>query len=184
MIKQEVQTARLVAECQKKTGKSLTIATSESATGGKIAAKLTSVPGSSAYFKGALVAYSNEIKNNVVGVKKETLEKYGAVSQETAIEMAQGARILLNVDICISDTGIAGPTGSSTNKPIGLFYIGLSSSYTSLYKKIVLSGSRQENRENVAEAALQLLNQYLAKYIQSYSGTDINKSNNSLNQIS
>ena len=177
MIKQEIQTAKLVAEYQNKTGKSLTIATSESATGGKIAAKLTSVPGSSAYFKGALVAYSNEIKINVLSVKRATIEKYGAVSQETAIEMAQGARILFNVDICISDTGIAGPTGSAMNKPIGLFYIGLSSSYKNICKKIMLSGSREENRESVIEAALELLNQYLTQYIQSYSGIDIDKTN-------
>jgi PncC family amidohydrolase len=183
MIKQEIQTAKLVAEYQNKTGKSLTIATSESATGGKIAAKLISVPGSSAYFKGALVAYSNEIKINVLGVKKATIEKYGAVSQETAIEMAQGARILLNVDICISDTGIAGPTGSSINKPIGLFFIGLSSSCKNLCKKIILSGSREENRESATEKALELLNQYLTQYIQSYSGTNIDKTNSCFDQI-
>ncbi len=177
MIKQEIQTAKLVAEYHNKTGKSLTIATSESATGGKIAAKLTSVPGSSFYFKGALKAYSNEIKINVLGVKRATIEKHGAVSQETAIEMAQGARILLNVDICISDTGVAGPTGSGNNQPIGLFYIGLSSKYKNICKKIVLSGNREENRESVTEAALELLNQYLAQCIRSSSGTDIDKAN-------
>ena len=171
MINQEIQTAKLVAECQNKTGKLLTIATSESATGGRIAAKLTNVPGSSAYFKGALVAYSNEVKINVLGVKKATIEKYGAVSKETALEMAQGARTLINVDICISDTGIAGPTGDGVNKPVGLFYIGLSSGYKSIYKEIMVSGSREENRESVSEAALEFLNQYLAEYIQSYSGT-------------
>ena len=181
MVKQEIQTAKLIVEYQDKRGKSLTIATAESATGGKIAAKLISVPGSSAYFKGGVVAYSDEIKINVLGVKKTTLEKHGAVSQETAIEMAQGARILLNVDICISDTGIAGPTGSGTNKPIGLFYIGLSSNYKNVCKKIVLSGSREENRENVTEAALELLNQYLTQCIRSFSRTDINKANSGFN---
>ncbi len=168
MINQEIQTAKLVTECQNKTGKLLTIATAESATGGKIAAKLTNIPGSSVYFKGALVAYTNEIKINVLGVKKATIEKHGAVSKETVIEMAQGARALMNVDICISDTGIAGPTGDGVNKLIGLFYIGLSSSYKSIYKEIMVSGSREENRESVCEAALEFLNQYLAQYIQSH----------------
>lgn len=181
MIKQEIQTAKLVVEYHNKTGKSLTIATAESATGGKIAAKLTSVPGSSAYFRGAMVAYCNEIKINVLGVKRATIEKYGAVSQETAIEMAHGARVLLNVDICISDTGIAGPTRSGTNKLIGLFYIGLSSNYKNVCKKIMLSGSREENRESVTEAALELLNQYLVQCIQNSSGTDSDKANSCFN---
>jgi len=175
MVKQEIQTAKLINEYLENTGISLTIASAESATGGMIAARLTNVPGCSSYFKGAVVAYSNDIKINILGVKKKTLEKHGAVSQQTAIEMAQGVRALLKVDIGISDTGIAGPTGSSINKPIGLFYVGLSSIDKNISKEIRFSGNREENRKNIAEIALELLNQYLAQYIQSYSGTDIHK---------
>ncbi len=170
MVDQEIQTTKLITECQKIKGELLTIGTAESATGGKIAAKLTNVAGSSAYFKGSIVAYSNEIKVNVLGVKKETIEMYGAVSQETAIEMAQGARKLLNVDLCISDTGIAGPTGGSSNKPVGLFYIGLASISRTICKKITMPGNREENREKVTEAALKLLNQFLSQYIKEIPG--------------
>jgi len=165
-MEQEIKTAELITEYKKTRGKLLTIATAESATGGKIAAKLTRVSGSSSYFKGSIVAYSNEIKINILGVKKETIEKYGAVSRETAKEMAQGARKLLNVDICISDTGIAGPMGDSSNKPLGLFYIGLASISDSIYKKITLDGNREENREKVTELALTMLNKFLSKYNQ------------------
>jgi len=165
-MEQEIKTAELITEYKKTTGKLLTIATAESATGGKIAAKLTRVPGSSSYFKGSIVAYSNETKINILGVKKETIEKYGAVSSQTAKEMAQGARKLLNVDICISDTGIAGPTGDSSTKPIGLFYIGLASTSDSMYKKITLDGNREENREKVANLSLTMLNQFLSHYNQ------------------
>lgn len=161
---QEIITAELIIEYKKASGILLTIATAESATGGKIAAKLTKVPGSSSYFKGSVVAYSNEAKINVLGVKKETIEKYGAVSSQTAKEMAQGARKLLNVDICISDTGIAGPTGDSSTKTIGLFYIGLASTSNSIYKKITLDGNREENREQVTELALTMLNKFLLHY--------------------
>jgi PncC family amidohydrolase len=166
MIEPEIQTAELITAYKKIKGKVLTIATAESATGGNIAAKLTNVPGSSAYFKGSIVAYSNEIKINVLGVKKETIEIYGAVSKETAKEMAQGARKILNVDIGISDTGIAGPMCDNSNKPVGLFYIGLASSSSTIYKKITLDGNREENREKLSELALKMLNQFLAQYIQ------------------
>jgi nicotinamide-nucleotide amidase len=163
---QEIQIAELIINCQKIKGKLLTIGTAESATGGKIAAKLINVAGSSAYFKGSIVAYSDEIKINVLGVKKETIEIYGAVSQETALEMAQSARQLLNVDICIADTGIAGPTGGSSHKPVGLFYIGLASSFRTMCNKITIHGNREENRERVTEISLNLLNQFLSQYIQ------------------
>jgi nicotinamide-nucleotide amidase len=166
VIEQEIQIAELIINCQKIKGKLLTIGTAESATGGKIAAKLINVAGSSAYFKGSIVAYSDEIKINVLGVKKETIEIYGAVSQETALEMAQSARQLLNVDICIADTGIAGPTGGSSYKPVGLFYIGLASSSSTMCNKIIIHGNREENREKVTEISLNLLNQFLSQYIQ------------------
>ena len=107
--------------------KKLTLGTVESGTGGLISHTITNVSGSSDYYKGSVISYSNEAKIKIVGVKTETIEKYGAVSSQVAEQMAEGGRKLLNVDICIADTGIAGPTGATPNKPVGLFYLGLSS---------------------------------------------------------
>ena len=120
MAKLEAEIGRLIREYQAKTGKWLTIGTVESATGGRIADRITNVPGSSDYFKGSVVAYSNEAKIALLGVKKATIDNYGAVSEQTALEMAQGGRKLLDVDICVSDTGIAGPSGATPEKPVGL----------------------------------------------------------------
>ena len=103
-----------------------TIATAESCTGGLIGDRLTNVSGSSSYFKGGIVAYSNAVKEEAVGVSKATLESVGAVSEETALEMARGVREKLNADIGISTTGIAGPTGGTEEKPVGLVFVGLS----------------------------------------------------------
>jgi len=155
--------AQLLHKYQAKTGKLLTIGTVESATGGRIGDKITNVPGSSDYFKGAIVSYSNEAKTDIVGVKKITLRKYGAVSSRTAVEMAKGGRKLLKVDICLSDTGIAGPTGATPGKPLGLFYIGLSAKDTNLAKEHHFHGSREENKQKAAETALSLLKEYLDK---------------------
>ena len=155
--------AQLLRECQAKTGKLLTIGTVESATGGRISDKITNVPGSSDYYKGSIVSYSNEAKTEIVGVKKQTLKKHGAVSSETAIEMAKGGRKLLNVDICISDTGIAGPTGATPGKPVGLFYLGLSAKDTAIAKEHNFQGNREQNKQKAAETALTLLKEYLQK---------------------
>ena len=165
MAELEAEIAQLVRECQAKTGKLLTIGAVESATGGRIADRITNVPGSSDYFKGSLVAYSNEVKITLLGVKKETIENYGAVSEQTAREMAQGGRKLLNVDICISDTGIAGPSGGSPEKPVGLFYIGLAAEHASLSQKHIFPGNREGNKRDAAEAALSILKQYLLRCI-------------------
>ncbi|HUW44606.1 MAG TPA: CinA family protein, partial [Dehalococcoidia bacterium] len=113
MAELEAEIARLIREYQAKTGKSLTIGAVESATGGRIADRITNVAGSSDYFKGSVVAYSNEVKIALLRVKKATIENYGAVSEQTALEMARGGRKLLDVDICVSDTGIAGPSGDT-----------------------------------------------------------------------
>ncbi len=161
MAKLEAEIARLIREYQGKTGKYLTIGTVESATGGRIADRITSVPGSSDYFKGSVVAYSNEVKIALLGVKKATLEKYGAVSEQTAVEMAQGGRKLLTVDICVSDTGIAGPSGNTPEKPVGLFYLSLATRDTSFSQKRVFPGNREENKRDASEAALNMLRQYL-----------------------
>jgi len=164
MTELEAEIARLIREYQGKTGKSLTIGTIESATGGRIADRITSVPGSSDYFKGSVVAYSNEVKIALPGVKKATLEKYGAVSEQTAVEMAQGGRKLLDVDICVSDTGVAGPSGDTPEKPVGLFYLSLATRDTSFSQKRVFPGNREENKRDASEAALNMLRQYLLRH--------------------
>lgn len=170
MAKPEIEIAELVRGYQAKTGKLLTIGTTESATGGRIADRLTNVPGSSDYFKGSVVAYSNEVKINILGVKRRTIENYGAVSSQTAIEMAEGGRRLLDVDICVSDTGVAGPSGGSPEKPVGLFYIGLAAKEVSLSQKHTYSGNREENKRDAAEAALNILKQYLLQCISKLEG--------------
>lgn len=165
MKKLEIEIAELLREYQARIGKLLTIGTIESATGGGIADRLTNMPGSSDYFKGSLVAYSNEVKINVLGVRKETIENYGAVSSQTAIEMAEGGRRLLDVDMCVSNTGIAGPSGGSSEKPVGLFHIGIAAKDGSLSQKYIFQGNREENKREVAEAALSILRQYLVQCI-------------------
>jgi PncC family amidohydrolase len=164
MAELEAEIAKLIREYQAKIGKLLTVGTIESATAGRIADRITNVPGSSDYFKGSVVAYSNEVKTAVVGVKKATLENYGAVSEQTAREMARGGRKLLNVDICVSDTGIAGPSGATPEKPVGLFYLGLAAEDESLSQKHVFPGNREENKLDAAEAALNMLKQYLLQW--------------------
>jgi nicotinamide-nucleotide amidase len=163
MAELEAEIARLIREYQAKTGKLLTIGTVESATGGRIADRITNVPGSSDYFKGSVVAYSNEVKIALLGVKKATIENYGAVSEQTAREMAQGGRKLLHVDICVSDTGIAGPSGDTPEKPLGLFYLGLAAEGKSLSQKHSFPGNREKNKRDAAEAALTMLKQYLLR---------------------
>jgi PncC family amidohydrolase len=163
MAELEAEIARLIREYQAKTGKLLTIGTVESATGGRIADRITNVAGSSYYFKGSVVAYSNEVKIALLGVRKKTIENYGAVSEQTAQEMARGGRKLLNVDICISDTGIAGPSGGTPEKPVGLFYLGLAAIDENLSQKHAFPENREGNKRDAAEAALNMLKQYLLR---------------------
>jgi PncC family amidohydrolase len=165
MAKLEAEIGQLIREYQAETGTWLTIGTVESATGGRIADRITNVPGSSDYFKGSVVAYSNEVKMALLGVKKATLENYGAVSEQTALEMAQGGRKLLDVDICVSDTGIAGPSGATLEKPVGLFYLGLAAKDDSLGQKHVFPGNREGNKRDAAEGALSMLKQYLLRCV-------------------
>jgi PncC family amidohydrolase len=163
MAKVEAEIGRLIREYQAETGTRLTIGSVESATGGRMADRITNVPGSSDYFKGSVVAYSNEAKTALLGVKEATLEKYGAVSEQTALEMAQGGRKLLDVDVCVSDTGIAGPSGATPKKPVGLFYLGLAAENERLSQKHVFQGNREGNKRDAAEAALNMLKQYLLR---------------------
>ncbi len=138
-----------------------TISTAESCTGGLISHRLTNVSGSSAYVIGGVVAYANEAKERVLGVGHETLLEHGAVSEETALEMARAARRLFGTDVALSATGIAGPTGGTPQKPVGLVYIALSTRETDRCQRHVWSGDRLENKEQSAEAALRMLLEYL-----------------------
>jgi len=139
----------------------LTIGTVESATGGLIAHTLTNISGSSGFYKGSVVSYSNEIKTCVVGVKAESIEENGAVSAAVAEQMADGGRRLLCVDICISDTGIAGPNGGTPVKPVGLFYLGFSCKNGTFSREYRFQGNRTENKQAAATAALEWLQDYL-----------------------
>ncbi|OGN96863.1 MAG: hypothetical protein A2Y89_01470 [Chloroflexi bacterium RBG_13_51_18] len=141
--------------------KRLTLGVAESASGGLISHLITNVPGSSIYYKGSITAYANSTKRKLLGVKASTLSQYGAVSPQVAAEMAEGGRKALVVDICISDTGIAGPCGSSLEKDVGLFYIGLAHKDKTLSRKHQFNGTREENKQSAARAALSLLNKYL-----------------------
>ncbi len=141
--------------------KELTLGIVESATGGLISHLITNVPGSSDYYKGSVTAYSNEVKIKVVGVKEDTINRYGAVSPEVAEEMALGGRTILASDICLADTGIAGPTGATPGKPVGLFYIGLSHHSGTHSQKHNFHGNREQNKLSAAEAALGWLKEYL-----------------------
>jgi nicotinamide-nucleotide amidase len=139
----------------------LWLATAESATGGLISSLITDVPGSSEYFQGTVVSYSNEAKMKVLGVKRETFEQYGAVSAQVAEEMALGGCRVLGANICIADTGIAGPTGATLDKPLGLFYLGLAYKNKSFNRKHIFKGHREENKMEASITALNWLKEYL-----------------------
>ena len=141
--------------------KNLTLGVVESATGGLISHLITNVPGSSDYFKGGITAYSNEAKIKVLGVRESTIKRYGAVSAETAGEMAQGGRKVLGADICLSDTGIAGPGGETPEKRAGLFFIGLSHKSGTESRKHIFPGGREKNKQDAASAVLNWLKEYL-----------------------
>lgn len=143
--------------------KGLTLGLVESATGGLISHLITNVPGSSDYYQGSVTAYSNEVKMKVVGVKKETINKYGAVSPQVVEEMAEGGRKILAADICLADTGIAGPGGATPPKPLGLFCIGLSHPKGTYSQQHNFQGNREQNKRSAAEAALSWLKEYLIK---------------------
>ncbi len=141
--------------------KGLTLGVVESATGGLISHLVTAVSGSSDYYKGSVTAYSNEIKVKIVGVSQQTINKYGAVSPQVAEEMAAGGRKLLGTNICLSDTGIAGPGGATPSKPVGLFYIGLADQTGTYSRKHNFRGDREQNKQEAAETALKWLKEYL-----------------------
>lgn len=131
-------------------------ATAESCTGGLIGHLITSIAGSSDYYLGGVVAYSNAAKVNLLGVADDTLAAAGAVSAETAAEMAAGARRALDSDVAISTTGIAGPGGATSRKPVGLIYIAVATPRRSEVRELRLDGDRLDNIQQTAGRALQL----------------------------
>lgn len=137
--------------------KNLTIAVSESCTGGMVSSMLIDYPGISQVFMEGCVTYSNEAKMSRLGVKKETLDSFGAVSTETAIEMAKGVAMNLKTNVGLSTTGIAGPGGGTTEKPVGLVYIGLYINGKTKVKKLNLAGSREKIRVKATKEALNFL---------------------------
>ncbi len=135
----------------------LTLTTVESCTGGMLSARLTNVAGVSAVFKQGFITYSNKAKRKFVGVKKMTLKKYTAVSEQTAWEMARGGAILTNSDVCVSVTGYAGPDGGEDGQPVGLVYIGCNVKGRIEVEEFHFSGDRREIRELAVVKALTLL---------------------------
>ena len=137
----------------------MTLAVAESCTGGLISNRITDVSGSSKYFKMGVVAYSDKIKEEILWIPGSLIRKYGAVSGQIAIEMAEGVRAISNADIGIGVTGIAGPTGGSISKPVGLVYTALVTSKNRIVKKFRFKGSRQKIKWQASEAALGLVAQ-------------------------
>lgn len=139
----------------------LTLALAESCTGGLVSDCVTDVPGSSDYFLGAIIAYSNSVKQALLGVRSETLQTFGAVSAECAAEMAQGARRALGADVAVSVTGIAGPSGGAADKPVGLTFFHLSAPGVERGHHAHWNGSRRANKESSALTVLRLLDDFL-----------------------
>jgi PncC family amidohydrolase len=139
----------------------LRLAVAESCTGGLVGHRVTNIPGSSDYFLGGIISYANEAKELLLGVGRETLEKYGAVSEETVREMARGARQALQAEVGLSISGIAGPGGGTAEKPVGLVWIGLSAPSGEQARRFLLTGDRAEVKSQAAQAALQMLVDYL-----------------------
>ncbi|OUP09040.1 competence protein [Mediterranea sp. An20] len=141
--------------------KKMTLSTAESCTGGSIAALITSVPGSSEYFKGGVVAYSNEVKMNMLYVSPETLQKYGAVSRETVIEMVQGVMESMKTDCAVATSGIAGPGGGTPEKPVGTIWMAVACGGLIVTEKEEGDAGRAENVKKTVHNALLLLSRLL-----------------------
>lgn len=138
-------------------GKGMTLVTAESLTGGGIGAALTAVPGASDVFKGGVISYTDQVKEQVLFVSREILKCYGAVSAPTAGAMAAGVRMVLGADVAVSVTGLAGPGGDDFGNPVGTVYIGFSSQLKSLVKEYHFEGNRNEVRSQTVTAALKLI---------------------------
>jgi PncC family amidohydrolase len=139
----------------------LKLAVAESCTGGLIGHRITNVPGSSEYFTGGIIAYANAAKAKLLGVPWDTLNTFGAVSRETVLAMAAGARTSLEADIAISVSGIAGPGGGLPNKPVGTVWISLAAQDGNWARLFCFPGDREKNKAAASEAALGMLLEYL-----------------------
>ena len=137
--------------------KGQTLAVAESCTGGYISHLITSVPGSSGWYRGGITAYSNEIKQNLLGVSADSLEKQGAVSEQVVCEMAEGVRNKLKADFAVATSGIAGPTGGTEEKPIGTVWIAVSSPDKTISEKFVFGDNRERNIIRSSQSALRIL---------------------------
>lgn len=143
--------------------KGKTLATAESCTGGGIGAALTAIPGSSAVYKGGVISYTNEIKQEILNVDINLLEEHGAVSEPVAVAMAVGARELMKTDIAVSVTGLAGPDGDDRGNPVGLVYIGYTDNNITICKKCYFEGERESVRQQAVETALSIILQEVSK---------------------
>jgi nicotinamide-nucleotide amidase len=141
----------------------LMLATAESCSGGLVAARLTSVPGSSDVFVGGVVAYADEVKSQELGVPADVLERYGAISAETAAAMAEGARVRLGAEVAVSVTGVAGPGGGTPEKPVGLVYLHAQGPEGAQARRLDLPGDRAAIRARATVAALHLVRTLLAR---------------------
>jgi PncC family amidohydrolase len=141
--------------------RSLTVGLAESCTGGLVASRITNVPGSSAYFMAGLVTYSNKAKTKLLLVPDKIIARYGAVSNIVAERMAKGVRAAAGVDIGLSVTGVAGPTGGSPEKPVGTVFMALATKKKTFIRKFLFSGNRREIRKRSSEEALTMLLDYL-----------------------
>ena len=134
-----------------------TLATAESCTAGNVAAIITAIPGSSRFYKGGVVAYADEVKQNLLHVKSETLETYGAVSEETVIEMVKGAIETFNTDYAMATSGIAGPGGGTHEKPVGTIWLAAGSKDKIITEKLTEDEGREKNVQSATKNVLQLL---------------------------
>ena len=151
----EVEIGRLLMQ------RALKLGLAESCTGGLVGHLITNVPGSSEYFMGGVISYAYEAKVSILGVSWNTLKNYGAVSHETVLEMARGAKKIFNVDVAVSISGIAGPGGGSEDKPVGTTWVGLVATDGEWTREFHFDGDRDENKTSSADAALQMLLDYL-----------------------
>ena len=149
----------IIGQLLKQKGK--TLSTAESCTGGYIAHLITSIPGSSAYFTGSVVAYSNSVKENILKVKPETLNKFGAVSEAVVLEMASNVRKIFNTDYSIAVSGIAGPDGGTEEKPVGTTWIAIATPAKSFAKKFLFGDNRERNIVRTALTSLNMLRKEL-----------------------
>ena len=151
----EQEVVRLLTE------RRLTLAVAESCTGGLVGHRITNVPGSSACFRGGVIAYHNEVKAALLNAPADLLAREGAVSEGVAVTMARTVRERLGADIGLAVTGIAGPAGGTPEKPVGLVYIALADSEGAVAQRHVWSGDRRQNKESSADAALKLAKEHL-----------------------